>query len=51
MDKLRIKIIEESTWAMIFVDDIVLPRKSIEEVMPKSESWRNDLKRGGLKVE
>ena len=51
MDKLRIEIIEESTWDMIFVDDIVLRRKSIEEVMPKFESWRNALKRGGIKVE
>ena len=41
MDRLTNEIKEEALWPTMFTNDVVLYRKSKEEVETKLESWRN----------
>ena len=50
MDRLTDELREEPPWTMMFVDDIVLSGKTIEEVQQKTEKWRQGLERRGMRV-
>ncbi|KAG2455536.1 POLR protein, partial [Polypterus senegalus] len=50
MDRLTDEIRQESSWAMMFADDIVICSDSREQVEETLERWRYALERRGMKV-
>ena len=50
MDRLTDEVRRESTWTMLFADDIVICKETREEVELRLESWRYALERKGMKV-
>ncbi|KAG2458644.1 RTBS polymerase, partial [Polypterus senegalus] len=50
MDSLTDKIRQESSWTMMFADDIVICSDSREQVEETLERWRYALERRGMKV-
>ena len=50
MDRLTDEVRRESTWTMLFADDIVICEETREEVEQRLESWRYALERRGMKV-
>ncbi|KAK3554950.1 hypothetical protein QTP86_001869 [Hemibagrus guttatus] len=50
MDQLSEEVRQESPWAMMFADDIVICSESREQVEENLERWRFALERRGMKV-
>ncbi|KAK3551898.1 hypothetical protein QTP70_031558 [Hemibagrus guttatus] len=50
MDQLSEEVRQESTWTMMFADDIVICSESREQVEENLERWRFALERRGMKV-
>ena len=50
MDRLTDEVRREPPWTMLFADDIVICKKTREEVERRLESWRYALERRGMKV-
>ncbi len=50
MDRLTDTLREQSPWTMLFADDIVLCGNTLEEVQRKTERWRKELERRGMRV-
>ena len=50
MDRLMDEVRREPLWTMLFADDIVICKKTREEVEQKLECWRYALERRGMKV-
>ncbi|XP_067346425.1 adiponectin receptor protein 2 isoform X1 [Channa argus] len=49
MGRLTDEVIQESPWTMMFADDIVICRKSREQVEENLEGWRSALENRGMK--
>ena len=50
MDRLTDKVRREPPWTILFADDIVICKKTREEVERRLECWRYALERRGMKV-
>ena len=50
MDRLTNEVRREPPWTMLFADDILICKKTREEVEQRLECWRYALKRRGMKV-
>ena len=50
MDRLTDEVRREPPWTMLFADDIVICKKTREEVEQRLECWRYSLERRGMKV-
>ena len=50
MDRLMDKVRRETSWTMLFADDIVIGKETREEVERRLESWKYALERRGMKV-
>ena len=50
MGRLTDEVRREPPWTMLFADDIVIYKKTREEVERRLESWKYALERRGMKV-
>ena len=50
MNRLMDEVKREPPWTMLFADDIVICKETMEEVERRLESWRYTLERRGMKV-
>ena len=50
MDRIMDEVNREPPWTMLFADDIVICKKTMEEVEQRLECWRYALERRGMKV-
>ena len=50
MDRLTDEVRRKPPWTMLFADDIVICKKTREEVERRLESWKYELERRGMKV-
>ena len=50
LDVLSEDVREAMLWDLLFTDDLVITAETMEELQERYEAWRENLERGGLKV-